>query len=686
VGATRLIAAAAVLATMALVLGAGGVGTQIEEPASGFAARGAGAIDCSRIPPGAIVGTDGPDVLFGTNGGDAIFGLGGDDVILGMGGNDRICGGDGSDAIEGDDDSFAAVGGSDRIDGGAGDDLLGGEGGDDRIDGGAGDDLILGNYGNDQLDGGSGEFDLVRGGPGDDVLDGGDGIHDAVSHLCDALDPCPTAGAQVDLANGTAAGDGSDTLTNMEDVFGSPFSDVLLGDGGPNTLVPAEGDDQVDGAEGDDFVGFFVAIVQADLTTGAASGEGNDTFAAIENLAGFTGSTLVGDSADNVLIDIGPAPAQGSTRAAQGGGSLMQGGPGNDLLLGEAADDRLDGGAGDDLVIGLAGDDQLLGGPGADVLGGDVGDDLLDGGPGISDAASYLPGEAVQVNLERGVADGVGHDSLVAVEDAIGSRFADVLIGSPGPNALYGDTGDDRIAGGAGNDALLGDDGDDRVAGGPGTDECTTAEGRSGCEVVGPAAARVSAPSPDTGRSAAIAASAGPGQVASSPGRLCLAGRCSMLQAPFPDNRTIRDRLAAALGGGEELGWDRINAGSCERRGNRYVITVKPPRWVDPVPGAGDPQNVDWTAMLLRQAARIDPVAFATAEILGGATPTGRPSWEFRRRPVSHHEWRSLPAQGRYRVEQTVAWDEAGRRTEPTPVQLNDRARNAKQHTCPARG
>ena len=42
----------------------------------------------------------------------------------------------------------------------------------------------------------------------------------------------------------------------------------------------------------------------------------------------------------------------------------------------------LDGGDGDDVLLGGAGDDTLLGGAGDDVLIGGPGNDTLDGGPG----------------------------------------------------------------------------------------------------------------------------------------------------------------------------------------------------------------------------------------------------------------------------------------------------------------
>jgi Ca2+-binding RTX toxin-like protein len=71
-------------------------------------------------PPGAIVGTNGPNTLSGTSGNDTIFGLGGNDQINGGGGNDLICGGTGNDLITGGP-------GDDTIDAGAGGDTVNGD-------------------------------------------------------------------------------------------------------------------------------------------------------------------------------------------------------------------------------------------------------------------------------------------------------------------------------------------------------------------------------------------------------------------------------------------------------------------------------------------------------------------------------------------------------------------------------
>jgi Ca2+-binding RTX toxin-like protein len=126
---------------------------------------------------------------------------------------------------------------------------------------------------------------------------------------------------------------------------------------------------------------------------------------------------------------------------------------------GGGSSDVLQGTADDDILRGFGGDDQLLGGGGNDLLLGGAGDDSIEGGSG-DDTASYAhAGSGVVVNLglvgpQNTSGDGV--DSLIDIENLIGSAHADTLIGNAGDNTLEGGAGDDILRGGDGNDLLVG--------------------------------------------------------------------------------------------------------------------------------------------------------------------------------------------------------------------------------------
>ena len=126
---------------------------------------------------------------------------------------------------------------------------------------------------------------------------------------------------------------------------------------------------------------------------------------------------------------------------------VMNGGRGNDTLIGSANSDLIDGSVGDDTLYGGAGNDFLYGGAGVDYLYGEDGNDYLYGGSEHDE----LHG-------------GTGNDHLY------GEGGADTLIGGEGRDSLYGGDGIDTIRGGTGDDYIEGGLEADRIEGGEGRD------------------------------------------------------------------------------------------------------------------------------------------------------------------------------------------------------------------------
>ncbi len=128
---------------------------------------------------------------------------------------------------------------------------------------------------------------------------------------------------------------------------------------------------------------------------------------------------------------------------------------GNDTINGGSEGERWNGRGGNDIINGNGGDD---------VIDGGAGNDVINGGEG-SDTASYASatsGVTVRLNLTGGQNTGsAGIDTLIGIENLLGSGFDDLL---------FGNTGDNRIEGGAGNDALFGARGNDTLVNGLGND------------------------------------------------------------------------------------------------------------------------------------------------------------------------------------------------------------------------
>lgn len=279
--------------------------------------------------------------------------------------------------------------------------LIGGEGAD-TFDGYEGGDTILGMGGDDEIE--------VYAGPGEDEsIDGGAGVDD--------LEVDGTAGVTVDLATTGPQSPGSGgtlSLAGIENVIGTEFSDVLRGNGEPNTLAGSLGDDVLEGRGGlDKLVGsagadsLFVRDGEADsadcgpdIDTVTADSAGIDTLIDCESLLfpevpgsgpagggtdvpGATAGRCGGRKATITGTNVGER-IKGTRRRdvidARGGNDKVRGLGGNDIVCGGRGKDRLDGGKGTDTLLGGTGNDKLSGGRGNDrLLGGSGRDELLGG-------------------------------------------------------------------------------------------------------------------------------------------------------------------------------------------------------------------------------------------------------------------------------------------------------------------
>jgi len=135
--------------------------------------------------------------------------------------------------------------------------------------------------------------------------------------------------------------------------------------------------------------------------------------------------------------------------------------------------ERATGGAGNDTLTGNALANLIIGGFGDDVLAGHAGVDTLNGGFGRDTADYSDAASAVTVKLKSGrtTNDGDGaSDSLISIEDLIGSAFNDFLTGDDSANRLAGGDGRDTLTGLGGDDILTGGGGDDVLNGGAGVD------------------------------------------------------------------------------------------------------------------------------------------------------------------------------------------------------------------------
>ena len=189
-------------------------------------------------------------------------------------------------------------------------------------------------------------------------------------------------GVTVNLSTGQAITSyGTSVISNVEDIEGSVYGDVLTGNSGNNEFQGWGGDHRIDGGTGVDTAVYFDATsaVNIDLSTGAVTGgSGNDTLVSIERVFGSRF---------------------------------------NDVLTGSGANE------------------SFLGALGADTINGGGGTDTFEYGFAVS---------GVAVNLATGLASrGAGNDVISNVENVKCSIFNDTIAGCAVANSLNKDSGND---------------------------------------------------------------------------------------------------------------------------------------------------------------------------------------------------------------------------------------------------
>lgn len=112
----------------------------------------------------------------------------------------------------------------------------------DTLDGNERRDTLVGSAGDDVLSGGDAAPDILMGGGGRDTAD---------YSTVDTFGKRVRVDLSLEVQQNTGGG-GKDTLIDVENVTGTEFGDVLVGDKAGNELIGLVGDDRLEGANGDD--------------------------------------------------------------------------------------------------------------------------------------------------------------------------------------------------------------------------------------------------------------------------------------------------------------------------------------------------------------------------------------------------------------------------------------------------
>ncbi|MBD2073320.1 calcium-binding protein [Phormidium sp. FACHB-592] len=385
-----------------------------------------------------LLGQGGNDLLFGGDGNDVLTGGDADDQMFGQAGNDRLIWdpGDDTDLFEGGDgiDTAEVNGGNgaeaftvnangtrvrfDRvnpapfsIDIGTTESLvINANGGDDTItagnglaalisivaDGGAGNDTILSGDGTDVLFGGDGN-DIIDGNRGNDVgfLGAGDDVF-----IWDPGDGNDVIEGQSGLDtmqfNGNAANENIDISANGERVrFFRDIAAVVM-DLDDVERINFEALGGTDNIIVNDLSGTDTQQINLNLA-GALGGAAGDAQVDTVVLNGTNGANAIDVLGQNGNINVSGLPALISLQKVEGIDRLVINGNGDNDTISAATlvtpvNLTIDGGAGNDILIGSNLADVFLGGDGNDFVDGRRGDDVAFLGTG-NDVFLWNPGD-----------------------------------------------------------------------------------------------------------------------------------------------------------------------------------------------------------------------------------------------------------------------------------------------------
>lgn len=288
-----------------------------------------------------------------------------------------------------------------------------------------------------------------------------------------------------DVLDGTSEGEIIEGLAGDDLIRGGRGQDTLEGGGGDDTLEGGGGTDTIDGGNGTDTADYsantssVIVALDPDGYYDPFEGKWYSTSYTEESASQVGSAHFPGrDWPSETLLSIENAVT----------------GSGDDTLIGDLHDNRLDGGAGDDHLSGGLGSDTLIGGAGEDTAAflwqehfefyGDAGWDwtyiYVDASASVvgrltkSSGFLDITGQAL-TTWEQTPVD--IRQELKGVENLSTGWGDDDLRGNAKANRLSSGDGNDLLKGGGGKDTLRGGDGDDTLDGGGGTDRLDGGQG-----------------------------------------------------------------------------------------------------------------------------------------------------------------------------------------------------------------
>lgn len=310
-------------------------------------------------------------------------------------------------------------------------------------------DYLYGTTAADEMWGYEGH-DLFYGSAGADTLFGGEG-NDRVSYASSV----EAVEVNLQTRSGKFGDAEGDRYGSIENVTGSQFNDVIIGDGASNRLYGYGGRDTLNGGAGNDSL---KGGTGSDSLLGGSGSDHLEGGADNDTLSGGAGHNyLFGDAgvdtatyefaSTGVYVDLSRSRADWGYNpdTYETNFDLLQS---IENVTGSRYADYIEGDDEANRLSGFDGDDELVGGGGADTLIGGEGNDEVSYG---------LSMEGVRIDLANSAnntgSDAAG-DTYSSIESIRGSSFDDELYGNESDNTMEGGLGRDDYFGRGGADTF----------------------------------------------------------------------------------------------------------------------------------------------------------------------------------------------------------------------------------------
>jgi Ca2+-binding RTX toxin-like protein len=413
-----------------------------------------------------VSGSQYNDVIVAGDGGGIVDGYDGNDIIYAGVSEEELIGGNGvdwlsyklsnvgveislkdSEGSEGyaDSDELQTVVKEDgevkNVTGNSFENLEGSEFNDGELQGDDGNNLIRGLGGNDIILAEGGNDSLI-GGAGADSLNGGDGEDTAIY-----LNSFGSVDVNLSLQRGLLSDAQGDTLSGVENLIGSNFDDVLIGDAASNKIDPS-----LSGVNGD-FVDGGGVVILPDIDTLRVDYSIDDRGTGLEGgFSGF-GSGEIKRYTDNTKTTILDRVSFSNIERLEVAGTTSNdsiiGGSLNDYLSMSDGDDRVDGGKGNDTLYGDYGIDTLV----KDFSGVTV-DIVLESfsitTEAPNDTKSFAGATVRGFEIYENIITDSGNDTITQLD-----RVNNTFITNAGNDTVNAGIGFDFADGGDGDDLLI---------------------------------------------------------------------------------------------------------------------------------------------------------------------------------------------------------------------------------------